>query len=120
MIHYTPEGTVGRIGLNITIGTWRKPYVTFRWVWYDITTRMLTSRRFRIRLYLRPVFIWGRDESNVVNGWLWDNDFVAVPRTLLEDEAPRILALVNIYKEHNYPKEGTEIKLTKEQALSIL
>jgi hypothetical protein len=120
MIHYTPEGHTVRIGLNITCGVWRKPYVTFRWVWYDTATRMLSYRRLRIRLYQLPVIIWGSDKASVVDGWMWEKDMVPVYRALLEDEAPRILALMDIYKKHDYPPEGTEIKISKDEALSIL
>jgi hypothetical protein len=111
MIHYTPEGHVLRVGLNITIGTWRKPYVTFRWVWYDTMTRNLSSRRFRIRLYQWPMFMWGRDQRNVVHGWLWENDFMIVPKTLLEDEAPRILAVAKLLQIHDYPPSLDDIVL---------
>ena len=85
MIHYTSEGAISRIGLNITLGTWRKPYVTFRWVWYDTVNRMLSSRRFRIRLYRWPVFMWSKDEGSVIDNWLWENDLDVVSREVLQD-----------------------------------
>jgi hypothetical protein len=85
MIHYTPEGAIARVGLNITCGVWRKPYVTFRWVWYDTVNRMLSSRRFRIRLYQWPVFMWGKDEGSVINSWLWEHDLDVVSREVLQD-----------------------------------
>jgi len=85
MIHYTPEGSIARVGLNITCGVWRKPYVTFRWVWYDTVSHKLSIRRFRIRLYLWPIFMWGKEEGNVIDNWLWDHDLDVVSREILED-----------------------------------
>lgn len=99
MIHYTPEGSILRVGLNITCGTWRKPYMTLRWVWYDTETHILSSRRFRIRLYQWPVFIWGKDQGNVINSWLWENDFDVVSREVLHD----LKAMENSQKRTNEP-----------------
>jgi len=99
MIKYTPEGRISRVGLNITLGTWRKPYVTFRWVWYHTPTHMLTSWRFRIRLYLWPVFMWGKDSTNVIDSWLFDRDLIVVNREILED----LHAIEDAQKRTNEP-----------------
>ena len=105
MIHITPEGQILSIGLNLTFGTLRKPYVTLRWVWYHTRTRMLSCRRFRIRLYQWPAFVWGKDERHAVRGWLWENDLTAVPNVLLEDHAPFVLKLMRYYEaEGRFPQ----------------
>jgi hypothetical protein len=103
MIHYTPEGQVLRVGLNITVGQWRKPWISFRWVWYDTRTRTLTSLRLRIRFWLQPFFIWGKDEGKVIDSWLWENDFAVLPKSVLEDLAPQLLALSELYRLNGYP-----------------
>jgi hypothetical protein len=78
MIHYTPESSSPGIGLNITIGTWRKPWFSLRWVWYTPKTRNMTSRRIRIRLYMRPFILTSKDTYNVVHGYLWERNAVVV------------------------------------------
>lgn len=78
MIHYTPEGHVARIGLNFTLGTWRKPWFAFRWLWYDTVSRNLLSRRIRVRLYQWPAVLLSKDKYNVVHGYLWERNAVVV------------------------------------------
>lgn len=85
MIHHTPEGHIARIGLNISVGTWRKPWVAFRWVWYDTVSRNLTSRRIRIRLYQWPAVLMSKDKYNVVHGFLWERNAVVVNRDVMRD-----------------------------------
>ena len=109
MFSITPEGHILRVGLNLTFGTWRKPYVTFRWVWYNTLTRKLTSWRFRIRLYQWPAFMWSKSSGDPVKSWLFDNDMVPVYRSLLEDEAPRILAVMRVYESCDYPSSDAVI-----------
>ena len=103
MIHITPEGQILSVGLNLTFGTLRKPYLTLRWVWYNTRTRMLSSRRFRIRLYRWPVFMWSKDERHAVKSWLWENDFSVLPNSVLEDHAPQLRALAELYRLNDYP-----------------
>lgn len=102
MIHYTPECTQARIGLNITVGTWRRPWIAFRWVWYDTVTRNLSSRRLRIRLYLRPFFLTSSDTYNVVHGYLWERHAVVVNAEDFQDICADagVKTETYIYSEH--------------------
>ena len=112
MIHYTPEGGYPKIGLNITCGTWRKPWITFRWVSFDFKTKIATSHRIRFRTFMRPFILTSRDEYHVIKDWMWSNDFMAVPKTLLEDESPRILALASMYEKLDYPSTLDGVSLS--------
>lgn len=114
MIHYTPEGNIPKLGLNIAIGatwrkpfvvfgkTWYKPWISFRWVWYDPMTGTMSSRRLRIRPYMRPFILTSTDRVNVVDSWLWNHDHIAVPREIIEDECHIPAVIKNIYKKTNY------------------
>lgn len=117
MIHYTPEGHHIKIGLNFS----RAPG-GFRmlWAWYTPKTHELKIWRLRLRMHIKPRILWSVEKSSVIKSWMRNHDMVPVYRSLLEDEAPRIIALMQLYEEHNYPPQGTEIKITKDQALSIL
>ena len=120
MIHIIKELDHRHIGLNIIFGTWRRPWVLFQWVWYDLATRQVTSRRLRIRFFMRSFILTSKDTYSVVDGWLNANELVPVYRVMLEDQCPWMIEKMQIYKAYGYPPADTEIKLTKEQALSIL
>lgn len=117
MINFTKEGAPKKIGLNLYRAAGG---FVVAWLWYTPQTYKLKCWRFRLRMHIKPRILWSVESSSVVDSWLWNNDMVPVYRTVLEDEAPRILALMELYKEHNYPPEGSEIKISKDQALSLL
>lgn len=86
MIHRTLEGDHPEIGLNITTSfNWRRPWIVLRWVWYTPKTRTMTSRRIRIRLFMRPFIITSKDSFDVVHGYLWENELELVHREVLQD-----------------------------------
>lgn len=95
MIHFTKEGAYKRIGLNIYRS---KGGFVVGWVWYDIRTRELHGWRFRFRCHIKPWFIFERNRNSVIKTYLSQNDLLAIDRALLEDEAPRILALARYYE----------------------
>lgn len=85
MIRYTPEGYSPSIGLNITLGTWRKPWFSLRWVWYDPGTQIVTSKRIRVRFYMRPFILTSSDRFNAIENWLREHDCEIVSREKLHD-----------------------------------
>lgn len=105
MIHYHKQGHHLKIGLNITVGRYGYlPWITFVWCWYNVATHTLSYRRLRIRLHKRPFILKQSAESDTINNYLMTHDLVAVPRELLEDEAPRLIPLVAYF--HHQFKSG--------------
>ena len=90
MIHYTPEATYLKIGLNFRFTTGG---FTALWAWYDVGRRELTVRRFRFRAHIRPWTIRSKTVHNVVENYASMNDLLLVPRALLEDECPRVIGV---------------------------
>lgn len=100
MIHITKEGDFLKLGLNIAFGRygWR-PWVTLVWVWYDVATRRLTGKRFRIRTHMKPYIIKSINNWDVTETYLTAHDLIAVPRELLEDFAPKLIPLAGYFNE---------------------
>jgi hypothetical protein len=111
MIHFIEEGGFVHIGLNITTGSWRRPWVTFSWVWFSPRTAQLSHRRIRFRTFMRPFILTSKFSKSVVDDWLMMRGMVAVYREILEETQPGILALADAYKEHGYPSNGAEIPI---------
>ena len=82
MIHFRPEGTFLRIGLNLT--RTRGGFVAI-WAWYDFATRTGIVYRLRLRMHIKPHILWSKERFNVVDEHLWCNDLVSVSRTELAD-----------------------------------
>ena len=117
MIHFTKEGGYKKVGLNLYRAA--GGFVA-AWVWYDVPSHELKGWRFRLRMHIKPRILWSVEKSSVITSWLQNHDMVPVYRTLLEDQMPYVLNLMKLYEQHGYPPEGTEIKITKDEALSIL
>ena len=82
MIHLTSEGSHLKLGLNF-----RRAQGGFclMWVWYDMATYTATNYRFRLRLHIKPYFIWSAIEWNVIENHLMLNDLALVNREWLAD-----------------------------------
>lgn len=82
MIHHTPEGSYLKLGLNFrrTSGGF-----CLTWVWYDIATHTATTRRFRLRLHVKPYILLSASEWNVIEEHLRLNDLALVNREWLQD-----------------------------------
>lgn len=55
------------------------------WVWYDIATHMATTRRFRLRLHIKPYILLSATEWDVIDEHLRMNDLALVNREWLAD-----------------------------------
>ena len=100
MIHYHKECTHLKLGLNTTIGRvngW--PWITFIWCWYNVATRMLSTKRLRIRTHMFPMIIKQSAESDTISNYLMSHDLIACPRELLEDYAPKLIPLAGYFNE---------------------
>lgn len=82
MIHYTREGEYMRLGLNIRFTPWS---VTLVWAWYDFASHSATTRRFRVRLHRKPMFIFEKNRFNVVDTYLHLRGMEAVHTEVLAD-----------------------------------
>lgn len=110
MIHFTEMGGLIKVGLNF----YRTPggFVAV-WAWYDVATYRMIHSRIRLRLHKWPFILTGDPlgagaqyrGGSVITGWLDSNEYVAVPRTLLEDEAPQILRLAQAYRDTGFPPD---------------
>jgi hypothetical protein len=82
MIHYTPEGSHIKLGLNL-----RRTPGGFAaiWAWYNFATRNAFSARFRLRLHIKPRILWSVERFNVIDNYLAINGFKIVCREVLED-----------------------------------
>jgi len=100
MIHIRKEGQSLHIGLNISLQMTRRGVsLTLIWAGYDVARRKLKTRRLRFRSYLRPFFIVEKQEGDVVDSFLTQNDLIAVPRELLEDHAPKLIPLAGYFMQ---------------------
>lgn len=81
MIHYTPEGSFIKLGLNfsLTPGGFR-----IMWAWYDFVTHNAVTYRLRIRLW-RPEIMWAKHRFNVIDAHLTRHDLELVSREVLHD-----------------------------------
>ena len=91
MIHFIKEGEYKRIGLNIMR---TKGGFVLGWVWYDVRNHELYGWRFRFRAHMKPRFIFKRERQSVIEGYLSMRDSVVIERSLLEDYAPALDAIV--------------------------
>ena len=91
MISFGGEGGTIRCGLNIRrTHTWKRPWIAFIWCWYLYPSRTHDGgtywqdelhRRviyFRIRLFMRPFFIFERHEDNVLKELLVEKRLMAL------------------------------------------
>lgn len=82
MIHYTREGEYLRLGLNFRF----TGGLHLIWVWYDLATREITTRRIRFLVRPRLRFVMaGPVKHNVVETYLRLNDLEVVHRETLAD-----------------------------------
>ena len=110
MIHFTQMGGLIKVGLNF----YRAPggFVAV-WAWYDVATYRMIHSRIRLRLNKWPFILTsyplGTGDkycgASVITGWLDSNEYVAVPRTWLEDESPRILSLAQAYRDNGFSQD---------------
>ena len=82
MIHFIKEGDIRRVGLNLYRAAGGFVAV---WAWYDAVTRIMSYRRFRLRLHIRPWIMWSTGRSNVIEEHLDLYDLDLVPRAVLQD-----------------------------------
>jgi hypothetical protein len=114
MIHSHRPGEHIHIGLNIEFGMrGRWPWITLIWCWYDLANRETYGWRLRIRTHIRPFKLFSIHRQDVVESYLNDHDAFAVPRSLIEDEAPHIERIIRYYKA----KREFEGRLDKRQLL---
>jgi hypothetical protein len=84
MIHWTPEGTHVKIGLNFRIS---RGGFGLLWAWYNFTRREAITYRFRLRVHMKPRLIWEIKRWNVIDHFLEIRDLAIVNRELFEDMA---------------------------------
>lgn len=82
MIHVITEGAPIHIGLNLYRS--RGGFVAL-WAWYNAPARELTVRRARLRIHIRPWFLFSKQTGNVVDEYLRAYELVAVNREVLAD-----------------------------------
>lgn len=82
MIHWTPEGTHVKIGLNF-----RRSRGGFGllWAWYNFARHEGITYRFRLRLHMKPRLIWETKRWNVIDNYLGIRDLIPVSRELHQD-----------------------------------
>jgi hypothetical protein len=82
MIHYTPEGSHMKLGLNLR----RTPGgFAAMWAWYDFATHKAFSARFRLRLHIKPRILWSVERFNVIENYLALNGLDLVSTEVLQD-----------------------------------
>lgn len=82
MIHFTSEGEVLELGLNLR----RSPGgFCLTWVWFNFADHRASCRRFRLRLHMKPRIIWTVTKWDVVDQYLRNIDCALVPREVLAD-----------------------------------
>ena len=86
MIHYRREYRPVRIGLNITVGTTKRwwPYFTFIWAWYSPTLYKMRTWRIRLRTHCPKIF-YEVGEWDVIERYLMMKDERLIKRELIED-----------------------------------
>ena len=82
MIHFIKEGDIRRVGLNLYRAAGGFVAV---WVWYDAVTRIMSYRRFRLRLHIRPWIVRSSGRFNVIEEYLMDYGLALVQREVLQD-----------------------------------
>ena len=82
MIHFSKRGNHKKIGLNLYRSTGGFIAV---WMWYDAVTRIMTYRRFRLRLHIRPWIMLSSGRFNVIEDYLMDYGLALVQREVLQD-----------------------------------
>ena len=82
MIHFIKEGDIRRVGLNLYRAAGGFVAV---WVWYDAVTRIMSYRRFRLRLHIRPWIVRSSGRFNVIDEYLMDYGLALVQREVLQD-----------------------------------
>ena len=82
MIHFTSEGSVLKLGLNLRRAM--GGFVAY-WMWYNFATHEASCYRFRLRLRHRPRMLWTFSQWSVIENHLLLNDFVLVNREWLAD-----------------------------------
>lgn len=82
MIHYTPEGSFIKLGLNFsfTPGGFR-----FMWAWYDFASHNAVTYRLRLRLFGQPAFMWAVNRFNVIEAHLMRHGLELVNSEILAD-----------------------------------
>ena len=82
MIHYTPEGTYLKLGLNfsLTQGGFR-----VLWAWYDFATHKATSYRLRLRWHMAPRIIWESKKWDVIDNYLMVHGLEMVSTEIIQD-----------------------------------
>ena len=79
------------------------------WVWYDVPKHELYGWRFRFRSHMKPHFIFKRERQGVIKSFLELNELMVVQRTLLEDQAPWVYALMKAYDEMSRQQDGLDM-----------
>jgi hypothetical protein len=82
MIHFIKEGDIRRVGLNLYRAAGGFVAV---WAWYDAVTRIMSYRRFRLRLHIRPWIVRSSGRFNVIEEYLMDYGLALVQREVLQD-----------------------------------
>ena len=100
MIQFTKMACFVQVGLNF----YRAPggFVAI-WAWCDAKNYRMTHRRIRLRLHMWPFILTSRESYFVVERWLDRNFYVAVPRTVAEDEGKHFEVLAAAFKREGFP-----------------
>jgi hypothetical protein len=82
MINITKEGYPFKLGLNLYRA---KGGCVAVWVWFDLPKHEVTYRRLRLRLHIKPRFLWNAARFNIIDDYLKARDLELVSRAVLED-----------------------------------
>jgi hypothetical protein len=82
MINFTREGCYMKIGLNLYFCN--GGFVA-SWVWYHLAEHNVSVRRFRLRLHMKPRFIWSHGSHNVIENYMQTHNVEIVHREVLAD-----------------------------------
>lgn len=66
MLHFTREGGMGGLGLNIVKGD---GWIMFKWLWYNVDLNCITVKRLRF-MYRRPGYAWSSYKIDVIKSYL--------------------------------------------------
>lgn len=82
MIHFIKEGSLAHVGLNLYRAAGGFVAV---WLWYDAVTHIMSYRRLRLRLHIKPWLLRSSGSFNVIEEYLMDYGLELVPREILQD-----------------------------------
>lgn len=75
LLHWTPEGHVLKLGLNLYATRTAPIWFRVVWHWYDTATYSIYGWYFRFRWQISPHFIWeGRREASVIASYIFEHD----------------------------------------------